>query len=313
MQDDYSKERARILIFQFAQDNTYEIKLVEAVMGAQEKTEIVLRKIHVFFSKAEPYNGSKRSVVVDKNAMMDLLKELNDCIYEMMDEYELTEQSRDKADRRQKKMADERVFEARKNAEDIYAASLMFSDRTLNDLVDELDDAKAQIDRIHSELSQKIDREKSKIKDNSLDLKASFQDLIDTQKYMRLIEDENERIRKEKEAGNPERLSADSKPSYADVVPEIKINQEYFIKTGQKGAASDEVPDDTESPASTGGQTQTAGNKATGQTKTDIGPDGDISIDLDNEYFDWKKDSKKPESEKEKAKRKGFSLFGKKD
>lgn len=89
-------------------------------MGAREKTEIVLRKIHVFFSKAEPYNGSKRSVVVDKNEMMDLLKELNDCIYEMMDEYELTEQSRDKAERRQKKQADERVFEARKSAEDIY-------------------------------------------------------------------------------------------------------------------------------------------------------------------------------------------------
>ena len=46
-------------------------------MGAQDRTEKVLRDIHVLFSKAEPYNGSKKDVIVDKNQMMDLLKELN--------------------------------------------------------------------------------------------------------------------------------------------------------------------------------------------------------------------------------------------
>ena len=50
-------------------------------MGAQDKTERVLRDIHVLFSKAEPYNGSKRNVVIDKTKMTTLLKELNDCMY----------------------------------------------------------------------------------------------------------------------------------------------------------------------------------------------------------------------------------------
>lgn len=282
-------------------------------MGAREKTEIVLRKIHVFFSKAEPYNGSKRSVVVDKNEMMDLLKELNDCIYEMMDEYELTEQSRDKAERRQKKQADERVFEARKSAEDIYAASLMFSDRTLSDLVDQLDKARADIENIHSELIQKIDRQESKIRDNSLDLKSSFQDLIDTQKYMRLIEDENERLRKEKEAGEPAHSSEDSKPSYADVIPEIKVNQEYFIKTGQAEAMNEAVETDE---ASDGGTASDSVDQGGQNPVSNANESGELSAEdseaLDNEYFDWKKDSDKPETAKEKAKRKGFALFGKK-
>lgn len=282
-------------------------------MGAQEKTEIVLRKIHVFFSKAEPYNGSKRSVVVDKNEMMDLLKELNDCIYEMMDEYELTEQSREKAVRRQKKQADERIFEARKNAEDIYAASLMFSDRTLSDLIDQIDKARSDIENIHSELIQKIDREESKIRDNSLDLKSSFQDLIDTQKYMRLIDDENERLRKEKEAGNPEQSSQDTKPSYADVVPEIKVNQDYFIKTGQAEAAPDDVTEIDGASENKGNSGDSGSMQAAGNTS-----DGEISAEeseaLDNEYFDWKQNSEKPENAKDKTKHKGFSsLFGKKD
>ena len=44
-------------------------------MGAQDRTEKVLRDMHVLFSKAQPYEGSTKNVIVDKNAMMDLLKE----------------------------------------------------------------------------------------------------------------------------------------------------------------------------------------------------------------------------------------------
>lgn len=275
-------------------------------MGAQEKTEEVLRKIHVFFSKAEPYNGSKRSVVVDKNQMMDLLKELNDCIYDMMDEYEVTKQSRDKADRRMKKEADDRTFEARKSAEDIYAASLMFSDRSLNELISEIDSAKSEIDKIHEDLLKKLSDEKSQIKENQLDLKASFQALIDTQKYMRLIDDENERIRKEKEAGKPEKSSLDDKPSYADVVPEIKVNQEYFEKTGQAFPDEDKEKD-------TSLEATEEGKKENSSEEIESGDSKEISEDLDKEYFDWKESKEdKADLAKEKAKKKGFALFGKK-
>ena len=84
-------------------------------MGAQDSIEKVLREIHVLFSKAEPYNGSKKNVVVDKNAMMDLLKELNSSMYEMMEEHELTVQSREKANRQHQKQGDDIIFDARKN------------------------------------------------------------------------------------------------------------------------------------------------------------------------------------------------------
>ena len=72
-------------------------------MSAQEKTEDVLRRIHILFSKALPYGNSKRTVIIDKNDMMDLLKELNSCMYELQEEYEMTAASRDKADRKQAK------------------------------------------------------------------------------------------------------------------------------------------------------------------------------------------------------------------
>jgi hypothetical protein len=105
-------------------------------MGAQDRTEKVLRDMHVLFSKAQPYEGSTRNVIVDKRAMMDLLKELNECMYDMMEEHELTVKSRDKANREMQKQGDDIVFDATRKAEDIYAASIMYTDSALDCIQD---------------------------------------------------------------------------------------------------------------------------------------------------------------------------------
>ena len=167
-------------------------------MNAQEKTEKVLRDIHVLFSKAEPYEGSKRRVVIDKMRMMNLLKDLNDCMYDMMEEHELTEASRDKARRAAQRENDELIFETRRNAEDIYAASLMYSDRSLNEMAEVIKETRNRMDGIYSEMQERIKQELTTIRHNQYELKGQLQGLIDTQKYLRLIQDENVRIAKDK-------------------------------------------------------------------------------------------------------------------
>ncbi len=231
-------------------------------MNAQDKTEKVLRDIHVLFSKAEPYEGSKRKVVIDKMRMMNLLKDLNDCMYDMMEEYELTEASKDKARRAARKENDELIFETRRNAEEIYAASLMYSDRSLNELADVVKDTRNRFDGIYSELQEHIKEELNTIRHNQYELKGQLQGLIDTQKYLRLIEDENARRAKEKENHVPE----EEKDPYADTQVEIKINEEYFKAQGLEDLLDkeDKEEDDTELP--------------------------EIKVDLDAEYFAWKEE-----------------------
>ena len=68
-------------------------------MNANDKTEKVLREIHIMLSKAEPYKPEPSRVIINKQQMIDLLAELNKCIYAIQDEYELTEQSRNHAER----------------------------------------------------------------------------------------------------------------------------------------------------------------------------------------------------------------------
>ena len=254
-------------------------------MGAAERTEDVLKRIHVLFSKAEPYNGSKRRVIVEKAEMMDLLKELNECMYDMMDEHELTMQSREKALRHQQKDMDEMAFEARKKAEDIYAASVIYSDQALSRIQEIMKAAEEKSDAYHQEMMAVLKEQRQQVKTNQYELKSQLQDFIDTQKYTKLIDDENIRRAKEKEEQSDTAIPA---PTVAAPQPEIKINTEYFEKAGLA------LPkDETDSSAEN--------NEA------------DLSADLDAEYFAWKEKEETANSTEEAKNKSVFSLFSKKD
>ena len=250
-------------------------------MGARERTEDALRAMHILVANAEYAPGSGSRVVIDKEEIQSILKELGDCLYQMMDESELTESSHARAERSMKKQADLWEERARKRAEDIYAGSIMYSDRALNELGKLLNDAQSSIERIHSELIEKVDEEKKQIRKNQYELKGQLNDLKDTQKYLRLIEDENKRLEKLEKSG--EFTEEASGPSYADIKPEIHVNPAFF-KNG-------DIPAGTISDVD------------------DIKP---VTVDpeeLDQEYFDWKDGSDQAE---EGTKKKGlFSVFKK--
>lgn len=249
-------------------------------MKAKDKTEEVLKSIHVLFSKAEPVDGSKRKVVIDKDRMMSLLKELNDCMYSMMDEYELTNQSKERASRAQQKKNDEMVLETRKQAEDIYAGAIMYTDRSLDELQEIIDRTMGELDSVHKKMKDDIELRKKVIKDNQIDLKNRLSSLIDTQKYLNLIENENKRIQREKEKAKDTEDWGDAPEK---VTPEIIVNEEYFKAKALYDQETGEMPLDEETMKS-----------------------------LDDEYFAWK-DGEGDEDKAEEEPKKGFFGFGRKN
>ena len=167
-------------------------------MGAQDKTEKVLRALHVLLSKSEPFPNEPGRVIVDKQEMLDLLANLNTCIYEIMDEHELTKRSRDKAEREFQKQGDQIIWDASRKAEDVYAASVMYMDEALNRMQGILKEADAKVGEIYSGIKDAMEKEEREIKTNQMELKSQLQDLVDTEKYLKLIEDRNREIEKEK-------------------------------------------------------------------------------------------------------------------
>lgn len=246
-------------------------------MGVQDNIEKVLRNLHVILSKSEPYTKEPSKVIVDKQEILDLLSQLNKCVYDMMDEYELTKQSRDRAEREFHKRGDEIIWDASRKAEDIYAASVMYTNEALNHIQSIISEANDSVKQIYNSMEESLKDQEQLVKHNQLELKSQLQDLRDTGKYLKLIEDRNREIQKQKESGKaPEESEA---AIYANRQTEIKINQEYLDRLG---IAMPEEDNDDE-PVEV-----------------------DIRVDLDADYFQWKEGQeteKKKDVSKEKADR----------
>ena len=249
-------------------------------MSAQDNTEKILRSLHVLLSKSEPYAKEPSKVIVDKQEMLDLLSQLNKAIYDIMDEYELTKQSRDRAEREFQRKGDEIVWNASRKAEDVYAASVMYTDEALNRVQDIMKEADVAFAEIYSKMNFELKEQEKLMKHNQLELKSTLQDLVDTEKYLKLIEERNRELRKQKESEKP--IEEREKNIYANRQTEIKINQEYFEKMGI--SVDNEIDEELDEPNNT--------------SKVDI------KVDLDADYFQWK-EGKEIETREKVSKDKG--------
>lgn len=254
-------------------------------MSAQDKTEQVLREIHIMFSQSEVYDRATNRVIVDKKEALNLLQRLNVCIYELMEEHEMTRQSRDAAEREFRRRTDEIVQDANQMAEDVYAGSVLYTDEALRRVQDIMQEAQDSVRDIYERMSAELAKEKAIVHRDQSELKGHLEDLKDTNKYLNLIEERNRQIEKEKAKANKE-----EEPSvYAAIKPEIKINAEYFEKAG--------IPLAEEEP-----------EEDAAEEKPESIP-AEVKVNLDAEYFKWKEDASDTAPEEKRTEK--HSLFGK--
>lgn len=273
-------------------------------MGAQDNTEKVLRSLHVLLSKSEPYPKEPSKVIIDKQQVIDLLAELNTCIYQIMDEYELTIRSRDKAERDFHKKGDQIIWDASRKAEDIYAASVMYMDETLNRMQDIMQEADKKVGAIYQKIKEQMEKEEQELRTNKSELKGQLQDLVDTEKYLKIIEERNREIEKEKMEGRPEyeQEKREEKAIYANRQADIKINQEYLDKLGlsvpeEPVEEPEKVPEEPEVQAPVTVEDDDEELKQL---------EAELRVNLDADYFKWKDEQEEQEAAEEKEKSAGF-------
>lgn len=273
-------------------------------MGAQDNTEKVLRSLHVLLSKSEPYPKEPSKVIIDKQQVIDLLAELNTCIYQIMDEYELTIRSRDKAERDFHKKGDQIIWDASRKAEDIYAASVMYMDETLNRMQDIMQEADKKVGAIYQEIKEQMEKEEQELRTNKSELKGQLQDLVDTEKYLKIIEERNREIEKEKMEGRPEyeQEKREEKAIYANRQTDIKINQEYLDKLGlsvpeEPVEEPEKVPEEPEVQAPVMVEDDDEELKQL---------EAELRVNLDADYFKWKDEQEEQEPAEEKEKSAGL-------
>ena len=143
-------------------------------MSAQDNMEKVLRELHVLLSKSNPYERDSNYLVVNKKEMLDVLKQLAVCMSEVMDEYELTKQGREQAQRENRKIGEEIINDARAKAEDVYAASVMYTDEALRRILDIMDEANESVKAVYDSMGEKLANERKLVSGDKLELRVCY-------------------------------------------------------------------------------------------------------------------------------------------
>lgn len=285
-------------------------------MSAQDLTEQVLREIHIMLAGCEVYDKEADEIIVNKKELIGYLKRLNICIDGLMDEYELTRQGRDAAERETRKSAEKIIQDANHKAEDVYAASVLYTDEALHRVQEIMQSAADSVKQVYDNMNQQLKKERQAVQTNQSELKGYLQDLTDTDKYLKLIEERNREIQKQKEKTEKEKREKEKKEklsgSLTPVKPEIRINAEYFGKAGLSAEKklSEEIPEGKNALAPVIPEVNV--NLDADYFKGKEEPESvipEVNVNLDADYFRWKEESEsQPEKEKKLEK---FSLFAK--
>lgn len=200
-------------------------------MSLQDRMEQILKNIHLLFSESKPYDEDGTWIIVEKEKVFEQLEQLNLAVYDMMDSYEMTNQKHQLAQRRCEKQGEEIIRKASSHADDIYAASIMYTDDAINRICHIMDDANDSVRKIFRGLNNEMERERERVRHNQLELTSQLQDFADTNKYIRLIEEINKKLEREhmeeEQARKEKRIQNEGK-SYSDIQPEIRVNEEYL-------------------------------------------------------------------------------------
>ncbi|MCI8785767.1 MAG: hypothetical protein HFI84_03785 [Eubacterium sp.] len=167
-------------------------------MNIQDKLERILRELHIMLSRAPVSEIHEEYVLVHKKEMQKTLGSLGAAVSEMMDHYEITEQARNRGELEAEKHRMEIIRNANQQAQDIYAASVMYSEDALGRIQRIIEEAEASGREMFKRLNREMAESKRVVRSNQLELITQLEDMKDSSKYMKLIEERNREIAKAK-------------------------------------------------------------------------------------------------------------------
>lgn len=207
-----------------------------------EKIEEILRAIHILFSKGEMYHESPDKVVLSKREMFALLEQLNYAVVEVMDRYEATTRSKQKALQEMETESRKIVDAASKEAEDIYAASILYTDGALNEFTNIVDNTRQRLRDEYAYFEECMNQQLEQVRSNQAELLERLQLLAQNKKYLDIINEfssEQEEAEKRETAAREHKKNGSGKGSKKKEIPPDTVIPEKFKKNG-KGAGMQE-------------------------------------------------------------------------
>ena len=161
-----------------------------------EKLEEIMKKIHILLAECEQIAYSSEDVIVPKKKLFALLEQLNYVVYEIMEQYEVTLAARNRAVLQEERKAREIQEDARLRAEEVYAASLLYTEDMLQDMKIITDMMYRKTKDAYDELLQNYEERMNYLRQNEDELLLQMGAMAESKMYFKIIQEKQ----KEKEA-----------------------------------------------------------------------------------------------------------------
>ena len=211
------------------------------------KVEDILKKIHIVFAKGKTIGDNPDRIVLSKSEMFALLEQLNEAMYEVLDKYEATTRSKEKAKLEMERQASEIVIKAKQDADDVHAASILYTDDMLAEVSGAIADVTEAMKREYVLFLQRMDERCQALQADRDEINARLDSLHDREFYLKTLTD----LRSEEEDyDDDEEEAAENGGSETNEKENSSENRPRRKKHGNKPAVEpDEEWPEEEKPA----------------------------------------------------------------
>lgn len=256
-------------------------------MTPREQAEIAIQEIREHLAGCRQSPVDANLILADRRDFAERIDRLETVVQRILEEYESVMEQRGEIERAARRESEQIIGTAESRADDVYAASIVYTDNMIGTLQTIIDDTNDSLNGVIRRFRKEMRRQKDLLKKNEIELQAELLDMKDSKKYLQMIEEINEE-REEK------RLAAK------------RLAEEAEAGTVQDGGQAP-VPGTARTAGATGtaeaiGATGTAGAAGTAGTAGAIGVTGtagaagvaaggekaDILVNKDAAYFKWK-------------------------
>lgn len=275
----------------------------------QDRVEDILKKIHVLLAKGEAYHGSTDRVIISKRDMFNILEELNEAVYQVLDQYEATSRSKEKARLDFEKSQNDIVVRTKRKIGEVNAASLMYTDSMLTDVKDAIEDARDTFEEEMKNILNRLDSLTADVDINKKDVLSKLRELEESERFEKMLEQERLEMDKS-EADDDDDEQPDDAPKKADIVVKIHDPGDTGITMFGKKRAPKKTKEEKRQMLE---DMKRKDDDAEGDDVPDVGGRHFVAedFDLDKEYFEFIDGDSDDSSDSEP--KKGFfdSLFSK--
>jgi hypothetical protein len=293
-----------------------------------DRIEEILKEIHVMFAKCETYGNSPDLVIISKSELFELLEKLNEGIDEVLDQYEATTRSRERARIEQDKQAAETVARAKLEADDVHAAASLYTDTMLEDIKQILEATKNRVKDDMLDMLANIELQEEVLDRNKESVKEGLSELHDSEMYLNALTQLRKKAEEKRKFGDQAELLARQEENIFEEQEKEKQAQKLNIRIDKPG----ENPGVTMSTrfnrnkkkkkksGKAGAEAAREGEPEGLRADSDHIPGTEYSpddFDLDREYEEWRA-AEEGDDDDRKPEKKGFgklleSLFGKEE